>query len=80
MDDQFQKLIDAKDTTIQQLEEQNELLKQLAESRRLAHLHQCKELAEHRRFVEARKHPLGFFFFCFLRDVWPFKKFWKYDF
>lgn len=80
IDPQVQQLLDAQDRIIEQLEEQNELLKQLAESRRLTLLYQCNELAQHRRFDAASKNLLGFFFFCFLRDVWPFKLFWKYNF
>jgi hypothetical protein len=72
MDEQIQKLLVAKDTIIEQLEEQNELLKDLAESRRLAHMHQCKELAEHRQFVHTRNHPWRFFWWLVLRNVWPF--------
>jgi hypothetical protein len=75
-----QQLLDVKDRIISQLEEQIVLLGELAEQRRLALMHQSNELAQHRRFDIASKNLLGFFFFCFLRDVWPFKLFWKYNF
>jgi hypothetical protein len=77
---QMQQLLDVKDRIIEQQQEQIVLLGELAEQRRLAFLHQCNELAQHRRFDAARNNLFGFFFFCFLRDVWPFKLFWKYNF
>jgi len=80
MDHQIKALLNAKDEQIRLQEVQIELLKDMAEQRRLALTHQSRELAEHRQWEAAHKNPVGFFFFCFLRDVWPFKLIWKYKY
>ncbi len=68
----LQQLLDANARIIEQQEEQIELLKDLAETRRLGFLHQCKELAEHRQFEHSRNHPWQFFWWLVLRNVFPF--------
>ena len=71
--DQLQQLLDAKDPTIELQQEKITLLEQLAEDRRLAFLHQCKELAEHRDLhTHIKKGPWGFFWWLLLENVWPF--------
>ena len=73
MDELTQKLLDAKDRTIELQQEQITLLETLAESRRLAFMYQCKELAEHRDLHKNIKNgPWGFFWWLLLGNVWPF--------
>jgi hypothetical protein len=72
-----QQLLDAKDTIIEQQQEQNMLLCELAESRRLAFVAQCAELAELRRYHHVNNRRWGFFWFLVLGEVWPFKHIWK---
>jgi hypothetical protein len=72
IDPQVQQLLDAQDRIIEQLKEQNELLKQLAESRRLAFLHQCKELADLRKYHFVNNNRWGFLLFMLVGDIWPF--------
>lgn len=72
MDETIQQLLEAKDTIISKQQEAITLLEQLAEARRVAFVNQCKELAEHRQFDNSHKHPWLFFWFCLLRNVWPF--------
>jgi hypothetical protein len=71
--DQFQQLLDAKDKLIGLQEQEIELLKDLAETRRLNLMHQCKELAEHRELHEYIKQgPWRFARYLLIHDVWPF--------
>jgi hypothetical protein len=72
IEQKVQLLLDAKDKQIELLTEQIVLLQELAEQRRLAFMHQCKELANHRQFEHSRNHPWAFFWYCMLRNVWPF--------
>lgn len=71
-DIQFQQLLDVKDRIIEQLEEKITLLEQLAESRRLNLMFQCKELAQHREFSLAFEHPVKAVCWLLFRNVWPF--------
>jgi hypothetical protein len=71
IDPQVQQLLDAQDRIIEQLKEQNELLKQLAESRRLAFLHQCNELADLRKYHFVNNNRWGFLLFMLVGDIWP---------
>jgi hypothetical protein len=69
----YQKLLSAKDTLIDQLNEQVMLLGELEEGHRLHQLAICEELATHRdlhRFIA--KGPWSFFVWLCLHDVWPF--------
>lgn len=71
--DQLQQLLDAKDRIIEQQQEQITLLQELAETRRVNLMVQCKELAEHRDLhTHIRKGPWGFFWWLLLENVWPF--------
>jgi hypothetical protein len=70
--DQFQQLLDVKDRIIEQQEEQIELLKELAETRRLGFMYQTKELAVRRQFSEAFEYPTQAVLWLLLSDVWPF--------
>jgi hypothetical protein len=72
IDPQVQQLLDAKDRIMAAQQEQITLLQELAEQRRLVHLHQTRELAEWRAYGVARKHRWGFFWWLLLQDVWPF--------
>jgi hypothetical protein len=73
MEPQVQQLLDAKDTIIEQQQTQIVLLQELAEQRRLVHLHQSKELAELRDLHEySRNKRWVFFFWLLLENVWPF--------
>jgi hypothetical protein len=72
MEPQVQQLLDAKDTIIEQQQTQIVLLQELAEQRRLVHLHQCKELAELRRYHHVNMHRWGFLLFMLVGDIWPF--------
>ena len=65
-------LLNTKDRIIGQLEEKCSLLEELAETSRLNLMAQCRELAEHRQFDSAIKHPWSFFGWLLLRNVWPF--------
>ena len=69
---QAQQLLDVKDRIISQLEEQIVLLGELAEQRRLALLHQCKELAELRKYHFVNNNRWGFLLFMLVGDIWPF--------
>lgn len=73
MDEQIQQLLDAKDRIIEQQEEHVTLLEELAEQRRLAFMHQTKELAEHRDLQDHIKEgPWRFALWLLLENVWPF--------
>jgi hypothetical protein len=69
----YEQLLAAKDRIIEQQEEQIELLKELAETRRLNLMFQTKELAEHRDLHEYIKQgPWRFALYLLINDVWPF--------
>ena len=70
-------LLEAQQKIISQQAEQIELLKELAESRRLAHMFQTKELAELRRYHHVNREPWGFFWWLVFRNIWPFSKLWS---
>lgn len=72
MNDQLQQLLDVKDRIIEQQEEKITLLEELAESRRLHLMHQCKELAEHREFSLAFEQPIRAVTWLLFHQVWPF--------
>lgn len=70
--DATKELLNAQEEIIRQQQQKIVLLEELAEQRRLAYMHQCRELAEHREFDAAIKHPWLFFWWLLLKDVWPF--------
>jgi len=67
-----QQLLDAQGRIIEQQQEQIVLLGELAEQRRLAHLHQCNELADLRKYHFVNNNRWGFLLFMLVGDIWPF--------